>query len=261
VFLLIGMVTIQLGAMLMMLAEQNRGGEADARSARLFAAAMGLIVLMVATMVYAETGLPNHQHSPAFYRITAMLFPLFLVAVSRGGRSRWPATTAALVYMAVLILLNWILVLVPAEPKLAPIYNPVTRLVPPGFPILLVVPALAVDLLVRRRLNDWLAAPVLGAAFVLALLAVQWPFASFLMTFEGPNPIFGVQYWDYSARLGPWTHSFFDVPGYRYDRELGNVGSLDVPVFARGIAIAAGVGALSSRVGLWWGRWMTRVRR
>lgn len=263
VFLLLGMVTVQLGAMLMMLTEQNAAEQVPRRTRLLFAASMGLIVLMVATMVYAETGLPNMQHSPTFYQISAALFPAFLVAVARGGKGRWPATTAALTYMLVLMVLNWVLVQVPATPMLAPIYNPVDRLVPPGFPILLVVPALAIDLLLRRaRINDWLLAPALGAAFLVALLAVQWPFASFLLGFEEPNPFFGVQYWDYTARLGPWTHSFFDVPGYTYDRAAGGmVGSLDYAAMGRALALALLFAAASSRVGLWWGRWMTRVRR
>ena len=263
VFLLIGMVTVQLGAMLMMLTEQNASTATSGRTRLLFATSMGLIVLMVATMVYAETGLPNLQHAPAFFIISAALFPVFLVAVARGGRGRWPATTAALTYMLVLMALNWVLVQVPATPKLAPIYNPVTTLVPPGFPILLVLPAIAIDVLMRRvRVNDWLLAPLLGVVFLTALVAVQWPFASFLLTFEDPNPFFGVQYWGYSERLGPWTHLFFDVPGYTYDRAAGTmVGSLDLAAMGRGMAFALALGAVSSRVGLWWGRWMTRVRR
>lgn len=262
VFLLLGMVTVQLGAMLMMLADQNRAGDATGGRRLLFPTSMGLVVLMVATMVYAETGLPNLQHAPKFYLVSALLFPGFLVGAARAGHLRWPATTAALTYMVLLMILNWVLVQVPAAPRLAPIYNPVTHLVPPGFPILMVVPAVVIDRLVRRTgLGDWALAPLLGVGFVAALLLVQWPMASFLLSLREPNPFFGTQYWEYSARLGPWTHSFFDVPGFRYVRDRGMVGSLDLAGMARGLAVAAGLGILSSRIGLWWGGWMTRVRR
>lgn len=261
-FLASGMVTVQLGAMLMMLAEQNRGA-ASRRTGLLFAGSMGLIVLMVATLVYAETGLPNMQHRPAFYMISAGVFLLFLVAVARSGTTRWPATTAALTYTVVMILLNWVLALVPATPKLAPIYNPITNLVPPGFPLLVVVPAIAVDWLVRRwsARSDWLLAPVLAVAFVVALVAVQWPFSRFLLSLDQPNYLFGQGYWDYTSRLGTWTHEFFDVPGYTRVAGGGWRGSLDVAALARGLGFAVLIGALSSRLGLWWGTWMTKVKR
>ncbi len=261
-FLASGMVTVQLGAMLMMLAAQNRG-VVSKRTGFVFAASMGLIVLMVATLVYAETGLPNMQHRPAFYQISAGVFPLFLVAVARSGNGRWPATVAALTYTVVMIVLNWVLALVPATPMLAPIYNPVTTLVPPGFPLLIVVPAVLIDWLVNRRKigNDWLLAPVVATAFVLALVAAQWPFSSFLLTLDQPNYVFGQGYWDYTARIGPWTREFFDVPGYSFVPGARWQGSLDVAAMAKGLGFAVLIGAVSSRIGLWWGSWMTRVKR
>jgi hypothetical protein len=261
VFLLLGMITVQLGAMIMMAAEQNRDNARN-RAGFLFAASMGLIVLMAATMFYEDTGLPNMHHAPKFYQISAVAFPLFLVAVGRAARVRWPATTAALTYMIVLQALSWILMQVPAVPRLAPIYNPVTRLVPPGFPLLLVVPALAIDLLLRRfDRRDGLLALVLGPVFVLALLAVQWPLSSFLLSLKQPNPLFAIGYWDYSAQLGSWTTGFFDVPGYSWVRGQGWVGSLDLGRMAQALLLAMGLGIVSSRLGLAWGNWMARVRR
>lgn len=265
VFLLLGMITVQLGAMLMMLAEQNRRPDAVSSTGRavLFSAAMGLIVLMAATTVYSETGLPNLQRRSLFYGIMAGLMPLFLVAVARSGRARFPATIAATTYMVILIVMNWILALVPATPMLAPIYNPVTHLVPPGFPILLVVPALVIDLLLQRagRANDWLLSVALGMGFVAALFAVQWPFAGFLLSLDQPTYLFGQGYWDYGTRVGPWATQFFDVPGQQWQRGVGWTGTLDKALLAQGLAVAVGIGAVSSRLGLWWGNWMTRVKR
>lgn len=261
VFLLSGMVTIQLGAMLMMLAEQNRGA-VSRRTGVIFATSMGLIVLMMATVVYAEIGVANFQHRPAFYQISGAIFPLFLVAVARSGRVRWSATIAAGTYTVLMILTNWVLALVPATPLLAPVYNPVTTLVPPGFPLLILAPAVALDLMVARwKRSDWVLAPMVGLVFVVALFVVQWPFASFLLSLDQPNYLFGQGYWDYTARLGSWTTEFFDVPGYRFVRGQGFVGSLDIRAVAIGLGIAVGLAALSTRVGLAWGNWMSRVRR
>jgi hypothetical protein len=271
VWLLLGMVTVQLGAMLMMLAEQNSGvasasapvaARAGGARALLFATSMGLIVLMAATMVFEYTGVPNMHHSPLFFQISGTIFPLLLLAVARAGGGRFPATIAAGTYSLIMIGMSWILALVPATPMLAPIYNPIDRLVPPGFPILIIVPALLIDLLHRRFVgrSDWLLAGAAGVSFVVVLLAVQWPFASFLLSLEQPNYLFGTGYWEYNARLGPWTRVFFDVPGYTWNqREM--VGALDVGAMAKALGLAMILAFVASRLGLWWGNWMRRVRR
>ena len=263
VFLLLGMITIQLGAMLMMLAEQNRTEATTRRGGLTFSISMGLIVLMVTTIFYSETGVANLQHRPVFFTVMAAAVPLFLAAVSLAGRSKWPATTAAMTYSLVLIVLNWILALIPATPKLAPIYNQLTHLVPPGFPILLVAPALAIDWILarRRERSDWVSAPLLGVAFLVILALVQWPFASFMLTLKQPNYLMGFGYWDYGSRLGEWQKHFIDVPGYSWVRGKGPVGALDLAVMAKAFLFAMLLGTVSSRLGLAWGRWMTRVRR
>src|SRR5258708_4259151 len=53
--------------------------------------------------------------------------------------------------MAIYIVLILVLPLFPAHPKLAPIYHPVDHMVAPAFPLLLIVPAAAIDAL------GWLA--------------------------------------------------------------------------------------------------------
>src|ERR1700728_2711129 len=87
---------------------------------------------------------------------------------------------------------TWVLALVPAEPKLGPVYQKITHLVPTDFPLLLIVPAIVSDL-VRRRVGGWsrwAQASVLGAAFLVSFFAVQWPFANFLMSPASRNWIF-----------------------------------------------------------------------
>jgi hypothetical protein len=261
--LLLGMVTVQLGAMLVMLGEQNRTGQASRTQGLLFAMSMGFIVLMLATMLYSQTGVPNLHRSPLFYQAFAAAMPLVLVAVARSARVAFPATLAAATYSAVVLVMSWTLALFPATPMLAPIYNPVTHMVPPGFPVLLVVPALAIDLLMRRAGDgrDWLLAVALGPLFVMTLMAVQWPFSGFLLSLEQPNYLFATGYWDYNTRVGEWTTRFIGVPGQRWQRGVGHVGAVDYAGVARAMLIASGIGMVSSRIGLWWGSWMRQVQR
>jgi hypothetical protein len=252
VVLAAGMMAILVGALVMVLAAQNRdagGTRAPLRLAYVYAA--GVLLTMMVTITTEYTGLPNRMHGALFYMVSAGAFCLILAGVARAGRLRWPATATALVYMGVVLVMAWILEVVPATPKLAPIYNPITRMVPPSFPLLLVVPALLFDVVVTRfrGRRDWALAAVLGIAFVAAMLAVHWPWSEFLLSPAARNGFFLADRWDYMLRLGDWRYEFWDAPA-------------DGPgAFARGMAIAAALGILSSRLGLAWGSWMERVRR
>jgi len=150
----------------------------------------------------------------------------------------------------------WILQLFPAQARLAPIYTPVTHMVPPEFPLLLLVPALAIDLLLRRagRRQDWLLAAGAGLVFVLLLLVVQWYFGEFLLSPAARNFFFAADQWPYMVRPGPWQHRFWGVT-------RSAVGNLDLAALVRGLAFAALIGMGSARVGLWWGSGMSRVMR
>ena len=245
-----GMIAIQVGAMLTALARQNRANATDQRRlSLLYAASAGILLTMHATVIMEYAAFPNAMHAPLFYRVTAIGIPLILMATSRPSRLRWPATTTAAIYMGVMLLLMWTLELFPATPKLAPIYNPVTRMVPPPFPLLLIVPALAFDLLRRRFAGrDWQLAIVAGITFVALMLAAHWWWAEFLLSPHARNIVFGADQWDYSARLGDWRYRFWIAePGV-------------VPML-RGLAIAIVTAIATSRLGLWVGSGMARVQR
>jgi hypothetical protein len=245
-----GMIGIQIGAMLMALSRQNRAPPAEQRRlSLLYAASAGILLSMHATVLMEYAAFPNDMHSARFYRLTALGMPLILVATARASRLRWPATATAAVYMVIVLLLMWALQLAPATARLAPIYHPVTRMVPPPFPLLLVVPALGIDLLMRRiRGHDWPLAGVIGAAFVLLMLAAHWWWAEFLLSPRARNLLFGSDHWDYSARLGDWRYQF-------WSRDAGTL------AFLRGIGIALLTAILGSRLGLWIGSGMARVQR
>jgi len=200
-------------------------------------------------MGFEYIAFPNDMHKAVFYIICAAIFPLILLAAARAARLRWPATTAAAVYMGIHLLMIWILPLFAATPKLAPIYNPVTHMTPPPFPILLVVPAFIVDLVLHRleRRSDWLKAPVVAIVFVAALFVTQWFFSMFLISAASENPFFGAQRWNYNSRVGAWAHEFWDPE--------------TSPLTPLALGMAVVLAAVSARIGFWWGNWMTRVRR
>jgi hypothetical protein len=252
--LLWGMVAIQAGAILMAVAAQNRATGAEARPyALVYAASGGLIVTMAATAIMEYASAPNHMHSAMFYEVTGAALPVFLVAFGRAGKLRWPATTTAAIYMVLVLVMMWTLEAVPATPKLAPIYNPVTHMVPPFFPLILVVPAIAIDLLLRRyrSANDWLLAIALGVAFVALMLVVHWFWSEFLLSPAARNPVFAVDQWDYTSRLGPWRYEYWE--SHRRGAPSGDI--------LRGLGYATVFAIISARVGLWWGEGMARLRR
>jgi hypothetical protein len=247
--LALGMAGIQIGAMLMALARQNRAGPEEARRlGLLYLAVAAVLVTQHVTTLIERAAFPNQMHSSAFYVFTALAIPALLTALARPSRRPWPATTIAALYMALTLVMIWLLELSPAQPRLAPIFNPVERMVPPPFPLLLVVPALAIDVLLKRsRLNDWLLAPTIGLAFVGTLLIAQWLFADFLLSPWARGWVFGVDKWDYNIQVGAWRYQYWDPEGPAR--------------FLRGLGFAVLFASISARLGLWWGRGMARVQR
>ena len=244
-----GIGAVQTGAMLMALASQNRAGGTRRDLNRLFLFGAGLLLLLAATVAQEYTQRWD-MHQSLFYQVSAGVFVFFLVSAARAARTRWPATTIVLVYSALTMILLLILPLFPGRPLLGPIYVQVDRFMPPDFPLLLIVPALVIDVLMRRFASggwkDWGLAALLGVAFVVAFAAVQYPFADFLMSPWARNDFFVSHRMDYG------------VPPEAQQRfyQLNPPDDLIV-----GLPIAMAIGFASARFGLWWGNWMARVRR
>ena len=250
VLLALGFTGIQVGAVALVLALQNRAGDGARRAYSLLLAYTAAILLENSSIMGIEQiGFPNLAHSGLYYQVAGAAFPLVLVAVARASRLRWAATTAATAYVLLSLVMIWVLESFPATPKLAPVFNPLTHMVPPTFPLLLIVPSVAVDLLVQRfgSKNGWLLSLGVGVAFLALFFVTQWFFADFLLSPAARNAAFGVDNWDYSSTLGPWRYQFWRLRGD--------------PVTPRGLAWAALFAVLSSRLGLWLGNWMVRVRR
>jgi hypothetical protein len=190
------------------------------------------------------------MHQSLFYQVSAGVFVFFLVSAARASRTRWPATTVALVYAAFTLFMLWLLPLFPGQPLLGPIFVPIDRFMPPDFPLLLVAPAIVIDLVMRRvapgRWRDWGLAAALAVVFVATFLAVQWPFADFLVSPWAQNDVFGSHRMDYGVPPQIQARWYQLNPPHN---------------LAIGLAIAVAVGFVSARLGLWWGNWMARVRR
>ncbi len=244
-----GIAAIQCGAMLMALAWQNRAIGDRRHLGRLYLLGAGLLVLLAAT-VATEYIQRWDMHQSLFYQVSSGVFVFFLVSSARASVARWPATITALVYTLLTIIMVLVLPLFSGRPLLGPIHVQIDRFMPPDFPLLLVVPALAIDLVMQRvspgRGRDWWLAAVIGVVFVASFVAAQWPFADFLMTPWARNDFFGSHRMDYGVPP--------DIQGRWY--RINPPDDLAV-----GLSIALALAFVSARFGLWWGNWMKRVQR
>lgn len=246
-----GMYAVAIGALLLVLSFQNRTGERS--GSLLFVYTAGILIAM-ATIIVTEKSYPNQQRGSFFYQAACAIYPIYLVAAARAARVRWAATGAAAVYMAILLAMIWILPLFRAQPLLAPIYNPVDRMVPPGFPLLLIVPGIAIDLIMRAWKKpagfwrDSLLAVFLGTAFLATLLTAQYYFSRFLISPAADNWFFaGNQWLPYFIRPGEWRFRYWDP-----EKDALTVA---------GLAIALTLGILKARIALAAGSWMSKVQR
>jgi hypothetical protein len=235
-----------------MVSWQNRTAQDSPVAGYLFVFMTGILLLMAAIFL-TEHSVPNAQHSGRFYADSASTYPLYLVAAARASKLRWPATITAAVYMLIVMLMIWILPLFAGEPRLAPIYNPVDHFVPPAFPLLLIVPAVAIDLVTQRfgRKPGWfrntLVAIALGVLFVSLFLPTQWFFSKFLISPSADNWFFaGGHFFPYTSS-GTWKNHFWQLN--------------EDPLTLRRILIVTVWAVVMSRLALGFGSWMAKVRR
>jgi hypothetical protein len=247
-----GFFGIELGTIVLLLAFMNRaGGDARGSLQRLFLYVGGTTVCesLLLKLEYIDR---SDMHSALFYIVVALGTPAFLTAIAIASRQRWACSIMAGVYTAYSLAFLWILPLMPAEPKLGPVYRRVTHFIPWEFPLLIIVPAVVLDLLLQRT-GAWrpiARALATGAAFLVALIAVQWPFADFLMTPLARNRFFGAAYLDYSTPQRAL-----------YARYVFNPREATAGQFWRGMIIAAVTSCLMTWIALHAGRVMQRVRR
>jgi hypothetical protein len=249
-FVFFGSYAAKIGTMVWIVSIMNRSTGALHRSATRLFLFMGTLGLWQSSYIIMMNIWTNKLHSAACYLAIALFLPHWIIASARGSAHKWGCTIVAVFYSCIGLTQEWILPLFPAQPKLGPVYQHVTHLIPVRFPLLLIVPAIVADLLLRKLegRSSWFKAICIGPAFLLSLLAVEWPFANFLMSPASRNWFFGTAYLPY-----------FDPAGFLYDPYKFIVDPL--PVFLLTFMFAFVASILTVRLGLAWGNWMQRIRR
>jgi hypothetical protein len=252
--LALGIYAIVVGALLLTLAQQNRASEDAQRKLAWVLAATGGLFVMNFALFLTEYGERRMMHSPLFYEVTSLAFPFALASMARAIKLRWAATSAAVFFTGLSLMLMWTLQLFPATPKLGPIYQHITHMVTLSFPLLVIVPAFFIDLALHRlegKLSPIVLGIVVGTIFVAAFIAAQWPFASFLMYSPlARGPLFNADNFVY------WMSPKYEALTRRFDPPAP--GSWPFPVH---LVIMIALASLSAWRGLALGRWMTKVRR
>lgn len=256
--LILGIRCVAVGILFLILAAMNRASTDQTLSGertfktlqRLFLYVGGLIVSGQMFFLIEKTW-DVELHSVAAYVWMGVALPVAFAVLSQASRYKWAATSTAAVYMVFAIGEILIMPLVPAQPKLGPVFNPVTHLIPAKFPILIIVPALALDILWQRTRawKPWKIALVSGFLFVAVLTIVEWPFANFLLSKASENRFFGTMYFDYNSR----------PDGYDRLRQFFHPDH-GITLYW-GLLRAAIYASISTWIGLSFGRWMRSVQR
>jgi hypothetical protein len=246
-----GFFGIEFGTTMLLLAFMNRASD-DERPAlqRLFLYVGGTAVCESLLLKMEYIARPD-MHSAFFYIVVSLGTLGILTAVAIASRQRWACTIMAAVYTAFGVAFLWILPLIPAQPKLGPVYREISHFIPWEFPLLVIVPAFAIDLILQRTttLRPILRAMAAGLAFLVVFIAAQWPFASFLMTPLARNWVFGTDYMDFSTPTWSLYARFLFIPP---EAALQ---------FWRGMFVATITSCLMVWLGIHTGRAMQKVQR
>ena len=251
--LALGEAMISLGAMLLVCAQVNRASGAYQQKLDRLLVYIGGVEIFGAALFALESTSVGFMHSSGFYRAMGSTFPIVLMALSCVSKSKWPATTMAAIYTVGFLAFLWIFPLFPAEPKLGPVYQPITHMIPLWFPTLLIVPAFALDLLRQRmgeRWGTWKSAAVAGCVYLGVFIAAQWPFASFMMSPLARNRIFGTTYFGYFDGANIFYNPYHFA---RMDKTQA--------AFYGGMVVAFVTAMIFCSIGMALGNWMRKVQR
>jgi hypothetical protein len=247
-----GVLAIQIGALVLVASTINRSsGLLRQKLGWLLLLLGGMITVLALTVVWEST-YRVLMHSALCYRAVAVVAPVVLAGFAKISDHRWARTIVAGIYTTYLMVMLWIFPLFPATPKLGPVYQRITHFVPLEFPLLLIVPALLLDAFWPRieGWRKWPQSAVMGTVFLVAFVAVQWPFADFLISPASGDWFFGTNYFAYFA-----SPNGFDVRHLFFPAERTAV------EFWLTMAEALVLAILSSRLGLSVGEWVRNIRR
>ena len=253
--LMLGVFAVSVGTLILLLGAMNReeraGNTVTARHLQWMLLYVGGLMVVFQMFFRMEYTWDVYLHNAGAYQAMAIGMPTMFAILWQASRNRWACTWTTLIYTAFLEGAVLILPLFPAEPKLGPVFQQVTHFIPPKFPILLIVPGIVMDLIWSntRTWKPWLTALVTGPAFVLSLLAVEWPFADFLMTKGAANWFFATMY------------SSYNMPSTSYDVLRRFVNPESGVTLWSGIGLAVLFACLSTWLGIKLGRWMRGIQR
>jgi hypothetical protein len=246
-----GFFGINFGAIMLMLAFLNRASGASRAGLQRMFLYVGSMAVCESLLLKLEYISRPEMHGSPFYLIVMLGTLGIIVALGVASRHPWGCTIVTTIYTIFGAAFLWILPLFPAQPKLGPVYTPVTHFIPWEFPLLVIVPAFVTDIILRMTagLRPAARALVTGTAFFATFLFVQWPFANFLMSPSARNWFFGTTYRDYGTPATSLYARFEFVPPESTD------------ILVRGLIVAAIISCLMAYAGILAGRAMQRVRR
>ena len=221
IILAIGIFSVILGSCLLIVAQKNNFPEKNVYEILyLYAASLILIQLSI---VLTEYSFANKQHSYEFYKFSSIVYGFLLIAFKFPSKYKFSATFIAAFYMLHRMLIVWILPLFKAEPMLAPIYRDIDYFVAPYFPVVLIIPALIIDVLHEKinLLNKIYQSVIMSLCVCSAILIVQWYFSIFLLSEYAENWFFrSGQNVPYFIPIGPWEGKFFEFDFTPYGRKI-----------------------------------------
>lgn len=260
--LLLGLMSVQLGAMVGTLAFLNRtdkiaslsSQENQARTNRLqwmFIFTAAFFITSIFTFLTESLG-RWALHSVSFYQVASVAFPFILVAAGRASGKKWGITYICLIFLVFDWSVNATIRLFPAEPLLGPIHNKITTYQTLGFPLLLFIPAFMMDYLRDKfsAKNDWILALILGLAFTTFLL-VHYPFGTFIHE----SPLARNWFW------GSYTWSFQNDADWEFRYKFRPRNNNDAFAWIKGLVVALIFSFISTKIGLSWGKWMKQIQR
>ncbi len=252
IVLALGIFSIEAGAVLLVAAQRNRATEASRHKLDLLFLYVGTAALILLRTITLEYSALPQQHTTGFYLSIALTVPFILALFASASERPWPATTITGLYSLFWLGLLWILPLFPASPKLGPVYHQVTHFVPPGFPLLLIFPGIAMDLLWARfpHWSPWKKALLTGPLFLAIFLAFQWPFSTFLQSPGARNAFFRSNDLDYLTAPTSLQARYVFYQTTQTAREI---------LFSMGLSTLAAI--IGTRLGLGRGSWIRDIRR
>jgi hypothetical protein len=250
--LAIGIAAIMWGAAITTVSAMNTSEGARRKSLQRMLLVLGGFLVLQGMILKLEYTNRIFLHSAISYMVISMGLLLVLEALARASGHRWARTIMAGGYSVFVWLMMVVLPLFPAQPKLGPVYQQITHMVPLPFPILIVIPAFALDLMwpMMKAAPRWQQSLFGGVVFLAILIAVQWPFATFLM-----SPAARVWY------LAPPDFPYFAMPSSFTVRHVFVRNEETALHFWRNMGLAFFFSTFSMWVGIIFGEWLKRVKR